>query len=405
MIKESILALVLAGGRGERLHPLTLERTKPSVPFGGKYRIIDFALSNLVNSGIYSIYVLVQYKSQSLIEHIRTTWRKFGVLPKHFITVVPPQMRRENIREWYRGTADSVYQNINLIYDFKPKMVAIFGGDHIYRMDIGQMVDFHIKNKAKLTISVIPVSSKEAQKFGILKINKNLEIEDFREKPYISGDEYVYASMGNYIFDADLLVKVLEDVAKKTTTHDFGRDIIPYLVKKGIRVMAYDFSKNRIPALKKYEEQFYWRDVGTIDSYWRANMDLLGRRPILDLDNKSWPIYASNLDIPAAYIADSDVNNSLVGEGSRIYGAKVINSIIGRNVAIEDGCNIKDSIIMDFTNIKRKSKLRKAIVDRFNIIDREALIGFDASADKKNYFVDSSGIVVLKRGSRKVFYW
>jgi len=405
MLKESILALVLAGGKGERLHPLTLERTKPSVPFGGKYRIIDFALSSLINSGIYSIYVLVQYKSQSLIEHIRTTWRKSGVLPKHFITVVPPQMRREGIKEWYRGTADSVYQNINLIYDFKPKIVAIFGGDHIYRMNIKQMVDFHIKNKAKLTISVVPVNYKEARKFGVLKIGKNSEIKSFKEKPRVRGTKDIYVSMGNYIFDADLLIKVLEEVSEKTTTHDFGHDIIPYLVKKNIRVLAYDFSRNRIPALRKYEEKFYWRDVGTINSYWRANMDLLGRRPLLDLDNRAWPIYASNLDTPPAYIADSDVNNSLISEGARIYGAKIDNSIVGRNVVIEDGCDIKDSIIMDFASIKRNASLSKVIVDRFNVIKEDSSIGYDVSADKKRYFVDSSGIVVLKRRPRKTFYW
>jgi len=405
MLKESILALVLAGGKGERLHPLTLERTKPSVPFGGKYRIIDFALSNLINSGIYSIYVLVQYKSQSLIEHIRTTWRKSGVLPKHFITVVPPQMRRENIKEWYRGTADSVYQNINLIYDFKPKIVAIFGGDHIYRMNIKQMVAFHIRKKAQLTISVIPVKPQEAQKFGIIKIGDNTEVKYFKEKPYIRGTKDIYASMGNYIFNADVLVKVLEEISEKTTTHDFGHDVIPYLVKKGIRVLAYDFSKNRIPALRRYEEGFYWRDVGTIHSYWRANMDLLGRRPLLDLDNRAWPIYASNPDTPPVYVADSDVNNSLISEGSRIYGAKINSSIIGRNVTIEDGCDIKDSIVMDFTNIGRNTRLNKVIIDRFNIIDKNTSIGFDTAADKKRYFVDSSGIVILKRRPRKTFYW
>ncbi len=401
-MRESVLALVLAGGKGERLHPLTLERTKPSVPFGGKYRIVDFALSNLVNSGIYAVYVLVQYKSQSLIEHIRTTWRRAGVLPQHFITVVPPQMRREGIKEWYRGTADSVYQNINLIYDFKPKIVAIFGADHIYRMNIKQMVDFHIRKKAHLTISMVPVEQKEAKKFGILRVDDNLKVKSFREKPSLKGKSMVFASMGNYIFDTDTLIDVLEKVSDKTTTHDFGRDIVPYLIRKKAKVFAYDFSMNKIPLLKKYEDRFYWRDVGTIYSYWCANMDLLGERPRLDLNNPLWPIYASNFNVPPSYIAGSSISNSLVGEGCRIYNAEVINSILGRGVIVEKGCRIKDSIIMDFTIVRKNSQINRAIIDRFNIITSK-FIGYSLQHDKKNYFVDSSGIVVIKRGSRKPF--
>ncbi|MDD5583609.1 MAG: sugar phosphate nucleotidyltransferase, partial [Candidatus Omnitrophica bacterium] len=211
-VKEEILAMVMAGGRGERLYPLTLERTKPSVPFGGKYRIIDFALSNLINSGIYSIYVLVQYKSQSLIEHIRTTWIREGVLPRHFITLVPPQMR--GTKEWYRGTADSIYQNINLIYDFKPRFVAIFGGDHIYRMNIKDMVDYHLRKKAKLTVAVIPVAAKEAYQFGVVDVDSSFKIKKFREKPSLDHSKTVYASMGNYIFDTDFLMETLNEDAQ-----------------------------------------------------------------------------------------------------------------------------------------------------------------------------------------------
>ena len=402
--KSEILSLVLAGGKGERLSPLTLERTKPSVPFGGKYRIIDFALSNLTNSGIYSIYVLVQYKSQSLIEHIRTTWKKAGVMPQHFITVVPPQMRHEGIKDWYRGTADSVYQNINLIYDFKPKIVAIFAGDHVYRMNVKQMIDFHLKRKAHLTVSVAPVNSKESVHFGIVEANGDSRITNFKEKPVISEDKSVLASMGNYIFDADVLIETLGEVTDQTTTHDFGKDIIPYLVKKNANVYAYDFSQNRIPSLKKYEESFYWRDVGTIEQYWQANMDLLGKSPKLDLDNPSWPIYASTLYSPPSYVVGSVVDNSLLCEGARISGANIKNSIIGRDVIIEEGCQIQDSIIMDFTVIKKKSRIKKAIVDRCNVIDQNTSIGLDKASDSKKYFVDDSGIVVLKRGSHKAEY-
>ena len=254
--KNNILAFVLAGGRGERLYPLTAERTKPSVPFGGKYRIIDFTLSNLVNSGIYSIYVLVQYKSQSLIEHVRTSWRKFGALPKHFITIVPPQMRRDEINPWYRGTADSVFHNINLIYDFKPKFVAIFGGDHVYRMNIKEMLESHMKNKAQLTIAAIPAEAKDAYQFGVIETDATLLVKKFQEKMPISESKTIFASMGNYIFDSDFLLETLSQCQTSEAGLDFGRDIIPQLIKEKKKVFAYDFSHNRIPSLKKYESKY-----------------------------------------------------------------------------------------------------------------------------------------------------
>lgn len=404
-LKGKVLALVLAGGRGERLYPLTLERTKPSVPFGGKYRIIDFALSNLLNSEIYSIYVLVQYKSQSLIEHIRTTWIKTGVSSQHFITVVPPQMRREEIKEWYRGTADSVYQNINLIYDFKPRIVVVFSGDHIYRMDIRKMIDFHIRTQADLTISTIPVSKEEAHQFGVIKIDKDRRVMEFKEKPSKLDEDRYLASMGNYIFNTDLLIKSLEEEVKRNTSHDFGKDVIPYLVKKKAGVYAYDFSQNRIPSLKSYEVRFYWRDVGTILSYWKANTDLLGDKPVLDLDNQDWPIYASNLNCPPAYVFDSQVDNSLVCEGTKIYSSQVKNSILGRAVKVEEGCLIENSIIMDFVQINRGSRIKGAIIDRFNTIGKNTEIGWDREKDSEKYYLDPSGIVVVKRGARKAFYF
>lgn len=404
-LKNNVLALVLAGGRGERLYPLTLERTKPSVPFGGKYRIIDFALSNLVNSGIYSIYVLVQYKSQSLIEHIRTTWIKTGVSYQHFITIVPPQMRREEIEGWYRGTADSVYQNINLIYDFKPKIVAVFSGDHIYRMDIRKMIDYHIKTQAELTISTIPISKNEAHQFGVINIDKDRRVTEFKEKPAgLGGDTYL-ASMGNYIFNTDLLIKSLEEDVKRDTSHDFGRNVIPHLIQNKAQVYAYDFSQNRIPSLKSYEARFYWRDVGTIASYWKANMDLLGDKPVLDLDNQDWPIYASNLNCPPAYIFDSQIENSLICEGTKIYSSQIKNSILGRAVKVEENCVIEDSIVMDFTQINRCCRIKRAIIDRFNTIGKNTRIGCDKEEDAKKYYLDSSGIVAVKRGPRKAFYF
>ena len=400
--RNSILSFVLAGGIGKRLFPLTQERTKPSVPFGGKYRIIDFALSNLINSGLYSIYVLVQYKSQSLIEHVRTSWRKTGFLPQHFITVVPPQMRREDVQQaFYRGTADSIYQNINLIYDFNPRLVAIFAGDHIYRMDVRQMIEQHLRNKADLTISAVPIDAKDSAEFGILKFDKNKRITSFEEKPQNIAGKTAYASMGNYIFNTDALVNTLEEMIEKTASHDFGKDIIHYLINKGKRVFAYDFSQNKIPDLKKYEASYYWRDVGTIGSYWQANMDLLGAKPVIDLNNRSWPIYASSTDLPPSFSMDSFWDNALMGAGVHTVSASIKNSIFGRGVIVEKGAKIEDSIIMDFTVVGAGSHIRNAIIDRYNVIKPDTKIGFNKKDDKKHYYVDSSGITVVKRAERK----
>jgi len=390
-IKGDVLAFVLAGGRGERLYPLTLERTKPSIPFGGKYRIIDFALSNLINSGIYSIYVLVQYKSQSLIEHIRTSWRESAVSPKHFITVVPPQMRKEGTEHWYKGTADSIYQNINLIYDFKPKYVAVLAGDHIYRMNIKEMVNYHLRKKSQLTIAAIPAQSKEAYQYGVLGLNADSSVKSFKEKPSLSKDETVFASMGNYIFDAEFFLNILAQGSGKKSMRDFGRNIIPRLVKRKARVFAYDFSKNQVPHLKRYENKHYWKDVGTISSYWQANMDLLGEKPVFDLDNRHWPIYASNLHCPPAYTVDTEIENSFVCEGTKVFGSVIRNSIIGRSVLIEEGSLIEDSIVMDFTHIKKSCRVKKAIVDRCNVINKGSVIEGP-----------NSSIAVVPRGKRSI---
>jgi glucose-1-phosphate adenylyltransferase len=408
MAKGEILAMVMAGGKGERLDPLTLERSKPSVPFGGKYRIVDFVLSNLINSGIYSIYVMVQYKSQSLIEHIRTSWRRQGMLSKHFITVVPPQMRKDTLKEWYRGTADSIYQNINLIFDFSPSIVAVFGSDHIYRMNIKQMIDFHIKHKADLTISCSPVAKERASSFGIIEVDDSFKVKGFEEKPQeprtIPANEHVaYASMGNYIFNPKVLIEALDQDAHSKTTHDFGNDIIPELIKSK-NVYAYDFSHNNIPGVKRYEEKGYWRDVGTIDAFFEANMDLLGRKPRLDLSNAQWPIYGSTLHYPPAKVNDSLISNCLISEGCIVEKATIQNSVLGRQVIVEEGAEIKDSIIMDFAYIKKHSKIQKTIIDRFNNVEQGASLGHDLKKDGEKHFVSNSGIVVVKRGPRQVFY-
>ncbi len=405
-MENKVLAMVMAGGRGERLYPLTLERSKPSVPFGGKYRIIDFVLSNLINSGIYSIYVLVQYKSQSLIEHIRRNWRREGVSGEHFITVVPPQMRRDDVTDWYRGTADSIYQNINLILDFSPKLVAIFSGDHIYRMDLREMINFHLEKDADLSISALPLKKYFLGSFGLALVDKNLRVKKFIEKPAKISPELkksnLYLSMGNYIFKPSVLSKILEEDSRARSSHDFGKDIIPKIIKD-YKVFVYDFSKNKIPGIRDYEEEAYWRDVGTIKSFFEANMDLLGKRPLLDLSNNFWPIYGGSTEnLPPSKIDNTEVFNSLISEGSVIKNSQIKNSVIGRGVVIEEGCQISNSIIMDFTKIGARCRIKKVIIDRFNIIKKNTLIGFNLAEDRNNYFV-KDGIVILKRGPRRSF--
>ncbi|PJA77629.1 MAG: glucose-1-phosphate adenylyltransferase, partial [Nitrospirae bacterium CG_4_9_14_3_um_filter_51_5] len=279
---QKILAMIMAGGKGERLMPLTEQRSKPSVPFAGTYRIVDFALSNFLNSGIQSMYVLVQYRSQSLIEHLRRAWRFGGTNRQNFITVVPPQMKGGG--KWYEGTADAIYHNINLIQDFAPGLVAVFGADHIYRMDVRQMIQFHLDHKADVTVASLPVPIHTAKGFGIIEVNAAHQIIGFEEKPaspkaMLDNPEMAFSSMGNYIFNANILVQILEQDASQAGTHDFGRNIIPSLIKSK-RVLAYDFMDNAIPGILPYEEWGYWRDVGTLEAYWQANMDVLGETPI-----------------------------------------------------------------------------------------------------------------------------
>ncbi|MDR5703588.1 MAG: glucose-1-phosphate adenylyltransferase [Armatimonadota bacterium] len=395
-----ILAFVLAGGRGERLFPLTRDRSKPAVPFGGKYRIIDFVLSNLLNSGIYSIYVLVQYLSQSLIDHIRLGWRSTGMVGDHFVLIVPPQMRRGET--WYRGTADAIYQNLNLIRDFNPDLVAVFGADHIYRMDVSQMVAFHLERAAQVTVAALPVPLEEASNFGILTTDRHGRIIGFEEKPKTpqpipSEPSRAYASMGNYLFDRRTLIEAVTEDALKNSEHDFGRNIIPDLVGQA-EVYAYNFLTNEVPGLRPYEEHGYWRDVGTIRAYWQAHMDLLGPEPLFDLDNPSWPIYTYAYPGPSARVISGEVEDSLLGEGALIRGGKVRRSILGRGVRVEEDAVVEDSIVMDFTVVDRGVHLRRVIVDRFNHIEPGTRIGLDPESDAPRYFVDGSGIVVIPRG-------
>jgi glucose-1-phosphate adenylyltransferase len=398
--------MIMAGGKGERLHPLTRERSKPAVPFGGRHRIIDFVLSNFLNSELLSLYVLVQYKSQSMIEHLRQAWRAGGLVPDHFITVVPPQMRYgEN---WYRGTADAVLQNLNLIDDYHPDLVAIFGADHIYRMDINQMVAFHREIEADVTVAARPVPVAQASGFGILSVDRESRIVEFNEKPTSpkpmpDDPTRAYVSMGNYVFSRRVLVDALLADARRSTDHDFGKTIIPELFPGG-RVFAYDFQTNEVPGVKPYEEPAYWRDVGTLEAYWQCHMDLLGEEPRFDLDNRHWPIRAGRHNGPPVRVVGGEIDNAQVAEGSLIKRATIRNSILGRNVWVNEGAMIEDSIIMDYTTIGKGARLRRAIVDRFNIVPADAEIGIDPTDDRRRFHVEPSGLVVMPRGGRREFF-
>ncbi len=397
------LGIVLAGGRGERLHPLTRDRSKPAVPFGGRHRIVDFVLSNFVNSDIFSLYILVQYKSQSLIEHLRQAWRASGLHQDHFILVVPPQMRWGEI--WYRGTADAVYQNLHLIRDYEPALVAIFGGDHIYRMDISQMIDFHLEVGADVTVAALPVPLEQAGRFGVIEAEPDGRIRGFEEKPehprpMPGRGTHALCSMGNYVFNADVLIEVLTEDAQRSTDHDFGRTIIPGMVEH-YRVFAYDFHTNRIPDLRPYEEHGYWRDIGTIGAYWEAHMDLLGPQPRFDLANRSWPIHGAAFPGPPARILQGEVYDALLAEGCVVEGGRIRRSVLGRGVYVEPDVEIEESVVMDFTVVRRGSRLRRVIVDRYNLLEPNTVIGEDPEEDARRYYRDPSGIVVLPRGTTR----
>ncbi|MDA8383480.1 MAG: glucose-1-phosphate adenylyltransferase [Betaproteobacteria bacterium] len=402
MLKLKILAFVLAGGEGTRLSPLTQERSKPSVPFGSRYRIVDFVLSNLINSRIYAIYLLVQYKSQSLIEHIRQSWVLSPIVQDQFVTVVPPQMREGP--EWFQGTADAVYQNLNLIRRHDPDIVAVFGADHVYRMDVRQMIRFHQEMAADITVATVPVPLAQASSFGIIGISPNGRIREFQEKPEHAtamggAPGYALASMGNYLFNA----RVLEETSREAHgrgDNDFGRDVLARLLATH-RLFAYDFSTNSVPGMSPDEEPAYWRDVGTIDSYFAANQDTLGARPRFDVFNPKWPIYSSNYQGPTAKIISGDIQNTVFGGGTVIDGARIRNSVIRREVAIEPGCQVDDCIIMDYVRIARNCRLRKVIVDRYNSFPTGTQIGFDPAHDRARFHVTRSGIVVVPRGTRE----
>jgi glucose-1-phosphate adenylyltransferase len=405
-----ILGVVMAGGRGERLYPLTQHRAKPAVPFGGRYRIIDFVLSNFINSGILSIYVVTQFKAQSLLEHLDRGWRTTDFLGEHFVIPVPAQMRSGD--DWYQGTADSIYQNLYLLERHNPKLVAVFGADHIYRMNVRQMIDEHQKQAADATVAALPVKIEEAPQFGVIEIDDNWRIIGFDEKPKqpksIPGEpSLALISMGNYLFNNEVLVEALNrDAANPASKHDFGRDILPEMVKDG-RVFAYDFRKNRVPSPSKGEEPSYWRDLGTIEAYFDASMDLCSIDPSFNLYNRSWPVRTVGYaDPPAKFVFDwadrqGTALNSVVAEGTIISGSHVHNCVVGRNVRIHSFSQIENSVIMDWVEIGRNCRIRNAIIDKANMIPSGTDIGYDTEKDRERYFVSPSGIVVLGRGPRK----
>ncbi len=404
MAHPKILAFVLAGGRGERLAPLTDMRTKPSVPFGGRYRIVDFVLSNLINSHIYSIYLLVQYKSQSLIEHVRQNWVLSPILKEHFVAVVPPQMKMGP--EWFQGTADAVYQNINLIQDLDPEVVVVFGADHIYRMDIRQMIDVHLAKGADVTVAARPVPLAEASSFGVIVADRDGRITGFQEKPkdpvpLPGARDRAYVSMGNYLFSRNVLVDAL--LCGADNQHDFGKHILPSLIGSG-RVFAYDFATNAVPGTRDFEERGYWRDVGTIPAYYYAHMDLLGASPVLDLHNDRWPIHPARYQGPAARILNAAIENSLVSEGAIIGKARVVNSVIRRDAVIEDGAEVRDSIIFDRTVVGRDCRIRRAIIDKFNVLPPNTTVGYDRERDRLRGAVhhDGEDIVVVPKAVREL---
>ena len=400
-----VLAFVLAGGKGTRLYPLTKERAKPAVPFGGRYRIIDFVLSNLINSGIYSNYVLIQFKSQSLLQHLRDGWEVAGLFKSHFIIPVPAQMRTAD-ETWYRGTADAIYQNINLIEQADPHLVAIFGADHIYRMNIRQMMEFHEQKGAQVSIASIPAPKSLAREFGVIETTPDNKIVGFHEKnanaPTMPGNpDMVYASMGNYIFSTGTLLRELyADAANEESSHDFGRDILPSLIGRA-DMYAYDFQTNHIPG-DPIDQEAYWRDVGTIDAYYDASMDLRAVAPALNLYNRQWPLRTAGYsDAPAKFTFNEEGRrgeaiDSIVAGGSILAGGSVKSSVLGRNVRVHSGAQVEDSVLFDNCDIGRGAKVRRAILDKNVRIPDGGRIGYDLDYDRQFHHVTDTGVVVVE---------
>lgn len=401
--------MILAGGAGTRLDPLTRERAKPAVPFGGRYRIIDFCISSFVNSHFYKIKVLTQYKSDSLNNHISRTYRLTASIG-HYCETVPAQMRTGG--DWYKGSADAIYQNLNLITDEAPSTVFVFGADHVYQMDVRQMLDFHLRNKADCTVAVLPVPIEEGHAFGIVDVAPDGEVRGFVEKPKnpppMPGDPTrCLASMGNYIFQTETLVReVTEDAKREGSAHDFGKSILADLNKRA-RVYAYDFMQNVVPGQGE-RERGYWRDVGTLDAYFQANMDLVGVEPIFNLYNFQWPTLTFTSSYPPAKFVFADAargrigraTDSLVSEGCIISGGAVTRSVLSPRVRVNSWAEVSDSILMENVEIGRHSVVRRAIIDKNVTIPPNSEIGVDREKDLQRFPMTESGIVVIPKGTK-----
>jgi glucose-1-phosphate adenylyltransferase len=399
---NKVLVMILAGGQGERLYPLTKDRAKPAVPFGGIYRIIDFTLSNCINSGLRKICVLTQYKSYSLDRHLRIGWNIFNNELDEFIENIPPQKRISDM--WYQGTADAVYQNIYVLEGEHPEKVLILAGDHIYKMDYRELIEFHESNNADLTVPCIEVPVKEASRFGVMSIDNEQQVVEFNEKPVSprpiqSNPEMALVSMGIYLFNTQVLVKRVIEDTKRDTVHDFGKNIIPSMINKD-RVFAFIFRDKNNKAVK------YWRDIGTIDAYWEANMDLVQVDPIFNLYDKDWPIRTYHEQLPPAKTVFSElfpggrcgtVLDSLVSNGCIISGAHVERSILSPNVRIDNYSEVIDSILMAGVRIGKNVRIRKAIIDKSVIVPDGKHIGYNLEADAKQFIISEKGVVVAHK--------
>ena len=397
-----VLAIVLAGGEGKRLMPLTADRAKPAVPFGGSYRLIDFALSNLVNAGYRQICVLTQYKSHSLDRHISLTWRMSNLLG-HYVAPVPAQQRRGP--QWYQGSADAIYQSMNLINDERPDVIVVFGADHVYRMDASQMVAAHLEQGAGVTVAGIRVPRREAYQFGVITTaGDSTRIAEFLEKPadppgLPDAPDEVFASMGNYVFTADQLVEALErDAADPNSRHDMGGDIIPGFVERG-DATVYDFRRNDVPGATARDRD-YWRDVGTIDSYHEAHLDLVSVNPVFDLYNDRWPIFTSHPQLPGAkFVENASACDSIVCSGSLVSGAAVDGSVIGTNVYVAAGADVERAVVLDNVRIGKDAVVKNAIIDKFVAVPDGVEIGVDHDADRaRGFVVSEGGVTVLGKG-------
>lgn len=400
--------MVLAGGKGTRLLPLTSVRAKPAVPYGGQYRLIDFALSNLANGGYRKIVVLTQYKSHSLDVHLSTTWRMSTFLG-NYVTSVPAQMRRGP--KWFSGSADALFQNLNLIDDERPDYIFVFGADHIYRMDPEQMLEHHIETGAGVTVAGIRIPRSEASAFGVIDRNAHSAMIDaFLEKPedppgLADNPDEVLASMGNYVFTTDVLVDVLNaDAESDDSNHDLGGDIIPALVSSG-QAYVYDFTTNQVPG-ETPRDRHYWRDVGTLDSYYEANMDLVAAHPIFNLYNEDWPVFTSFRTLPPAKVVahgefgSGDIANSMLSQGCIVTGATVHGSVLSPNCRIEPGAVVEGSILFDDVHVGAGAVVRNAILDKHIVIPRGRHIGVDREQDAAEFTVSPGGVVAIGKGTK-----